>query len=113
MGATAFDELARMRLFDLRFARDLLRGVPLWYESASEGLKQTLNNLGFGYAKLVWEVVVGKDEMQKMKMANLEYVEHLGHGAHGICCLLRDKVSIIGYLLLVGQSIELWYLPWE
>ena len=43
LGAEACEELLRLIHFDLRFARDILRPPPIWFESASERLKKVLN----------------------------------------------------------------------
>ena len=93
LGIPVCDELARLGNFDLRFARDILRPPPAWYELASEPLKKVLNDKGFSFAKLLWGVVSAGDEMQKMKLGTLDFVCHLGVGSYGVCSRLHDRVS--------------------
>ena len=93
LGEPACEELLRLGQFDLYFARDILRPPPLWYDSASDRLKDVLNNRGFAFAKLLWEVVLSGDEMQKMKLGALDFMGHLGQGSFGVCSRVRDRVS--------------------
>jgi hypothetical protein len=51
-----------------------------------------LNDSGFAFAKLLWEVVLSKDEMQKRRLGALTFMGHLGQGSFGVCCHMRDKV---------------------
>ena len=94
LGDSACVELLKLGQFDLNFARDILRPPPLWYDLASESWKEALNDRGFSFAKLLWDVVLSGDEMQKMKLSALEFVGHLGQGSFGVCSRVRDKVSL-------------------
>ena len=95
LGDTASDEIQRRVQFDLHFARNVLRPSPLWYQLASEPLKKVLNERGFSFAKLLYEVVLSKDRMQQVQLGALAFVGHLGQGSFGVCTHVRDKV---GYL---------------
>ena len=97
LGIPAYEELSRLANFDLRFARDILRPPPAWYEVASDPLKKVLNDKGYSFAKLLWGIVSASDEMQKMKLGTLDFVCHLGVGSYGVCCRLHDKVSLVCY----------------